>query len=361
MNRMRVPLIGSTVTTDAGQIAPVKENYSQLGESGPQEVGGNTGQYNPSTPATPTSPEAPTAPTAPSLHQVRIPQPVENTPQQFKYVFDQYGRARAVALAHESDVQTNGTPQTAADNIETNAPVATNPPLEPRVGGSGSDVSGMQRQIQDLTSTVQLLAQHALKGDTPKADLGPQPPDPTQFDMYDANQLREYNRLNSAYVRAEVSHQLSNAMAPHGSALQNAQWTADYNILRTQNQNDPHFTEKADVALRLVALNPTKFTIPEAYNYVSDLPLNFTQKNGAREDHTQEAQQQTRQNQSTASNSQPPQKRTLTVDEANEKAEQAKRLASSGAVNSGQLEPLPSNIKGLGDIMAYNYQTGRRR
>jgi len=110
--------------------------------------------------------------------------------------------------------------------------------------------------------------------------------------------------------------------------------------------NDPNFKPFMDKALQMVAKSNGRFSIPDAYDFVAASQITSPPQVAP------------------PSPSGKPAQRTLTAQEAAQKAAQANSLPPRNGV-SGAAEPaLPTslmNIGALGRIMLHNQQTGRAR
>jgi hypothetical protein len=197
--------------------------------------------------------------------------------------------------------------------------------------------------MAELKQSMQLMAQGQLQ--QPQQPQGPQPPDPAEFDFDDPAQVKEFHKQNNAYIQATVQQSVQSALAPHEGAMQAAEYTRQYNSVLADHANDPNFKPFMDKALQLVAKSGGQFSIPAAYDLVADTqitsPLQAASSPGVK-----------------------PGQRTLTAQEAAQKAAQAHSLPPRNGV-SGAGEPgLPvslQNVAALGRIMLHNQQTGRAR
>lgn len=305
------------------------------------------------TPAPPTPEPAQTQQMGrPSLHQARIPRTAQEQPeQQYKIEFNEKtGKAKYVTFTPEP-----AQPDIVADVDDSTVDagggaldgVADVPPQDTQVTPPTAqtfDGNALAQQVNRLTEFVTLLAGDKLRGlqPEPAKPTAPQPPDPTQFDFYEPAQVAEFHRLNNAYIQATVRHEVNSALEPHGEALQGAQWNRDVNALIGTRGSEPNFQANMDAAIRLVAKQPNRFSIPEAYDIAASLLPTSPQKAAAPAQPTAK-----------------PAQRTMTVEEAAQKAAQAKRLPASQGVSGTGQPRLPSHIKTLGAIMAWNRQNGR--
>jgi len=202
----------------------------------------------------------------------------------------------------------------------------------------------LTREIAELKQTMQLMAQGL--GGQPQQPQGPTPPDPTEFDFYEPSQVKEFHRLNNEYMQAMVQQSVHSALAPHQDAMQQAEYTRQYNSVLADYGNDPNFKPFMDKALQMVAKSNGRFSIPDAYDFVAASQITSPPQVAP------------------PSPSGKPAQRTLTAQEAAQKAAQANSLPPRNGV-SGAAEPaLPTslmNIGALGRIMLHNQQTGRAR
>jgi hypothetical protein len=231
----------------------------------------------------------------------------------------------------------------AADDAPVDSPI-------PRGNGlpdtAGQPYDALHREISELKQTVQLMAQGQMGGQ-PQQPQAPQPPDPTQFDMFEPRELAEFHRLNNAYFQAEVQRSVQAALEPHQGAMQSAEYTRQYNSVVGDYGNDPSFKPYMEKALQMVVKSGGKFSIPEAYDLIASSQITSPHQTAA-------------QPQGYAK----PGQRTLTEQEAAQKAAQARSLPPRNGV-SGAAEPaLPTslmNVGALGRIMLHNQQSGRAR
>jgi|SRR5262245_14626400 len=202
----------------------------------------------------------------------------------------------------------------------------------------------LRQEMAELKQAMQYMAQ-GQAGRQPQQPQAPQPPDPSQVDWYDAGQVAEYHRQHDAYVDAKVDYKVNAALDPHRETMQSAEYTRQYNSVLADYGNDPNFKPIMDKALQMVAKSNGGFSIPEAYTLVASAQI-------------------TSPHQAAPSPSANTGQRTLTVQEAAQKAAQARSLPARNGV-SGTGEPaLPTslmNVGALGRIMLHNQQTGRAR
>lgn len=330
----KVPLIGTNVTSEVEGAQP----------------GATTPPVQPTAQAQP--------PQRQSLHQVRMPRQEQQV--EVRGEFDDKGRIKWVPVEKTQEQAAQGAEAVAdvdASTVDAGVGALDGgvdvPPLTSQThatAGESFQVSELQKQIANLTQTVNILAQVQLKGALPEPakPQAPQPPNPADFDLYDLQQFAEFNKLNQAYIQATVRHEVNTALEPHGNALQDAELNRQYNAVVYQHGRDDNFQPVMQDALRLVAAFPN-ISIPDAYKHVAS------------------TQSTTSPRQPAATTSQPvakPTQRTLTAQEAAQKAAQAKSLPASQGV-SGTPEPgLPAslrNVGALGRIMFHNQQSGRAR
>src|SRR5262245_14733319 len=233
------------------------------------------------------------------------------------------------------------------------------PQEEPAADAQGSDETAQQtetqiaqpydvltKQIADLTQTVQFMAQNQFRGQ-PQEPQGPQPPDPTEYDFYDPRQVKEFQQQNNSYIQQMVNQSVQAAMAPHQDTMRSAEYSRQYNNVLAEHGDNPNFKPIMDTALQLVAKHPQKFSIPEAYEFVASSQITSPQS--------------TAQPFQTAAK---PAQRTITAQEAAQKAQQAQSLPGRNGVSGAGEPALPAalqNVGALGRIMLHNQQTGRAR
>ena len=204
----------------------------------------------------------------------------------------------------------------------------------------------LHREISELKQTMQLMAQNQLASGQPQQPQGPQPPDPTEFDFYDPHQVKEFHRLNNEFIQATVQHSVQSALDPHRETMQSAEYTRQYNGVLADYGNDPNFKPFMDKALQMVAKSNGRYSIPEAYELVASLQITSPHQTAA------------------PSPSARPAQRTLTSQEAAQKAAQAQSLPGRNGVSGAGEPALPAslmNVGALGRIMLHNQQTGRAR
>lgn len=300
--------------------------------------------YSGRTPADSQTPQSAPAPTSNGI------------PAGMGFVFDKFGRAKLVSkeqaqaqaqeFGQRADEGADEGIDEGADFVD-DASDSTGPPAgagsRTAQGAATVDLPAIQSQISELSQAVSLLMQSQIAGKPlaemmgrPAKPAAPTPPDPAQFDFVDPQSAAEYHRLNNAYMQAMIQQSVSEAFAPHREAMEGAKWQTQYNKLLADRGREPNFTAKAEAALKLVQKHPSKFSIPEAYDLVSDL-----------------VQQSPPQKQQGA-------QRKITPEQAQAKREASKKLpAGNGGVSGGGRAQLPSHITKLGAIMAFNRQFGR--
>src|SRR5215510_5001616 len=255
--------------------------------------------------------------------------------------------AAPTAPEYEPQWQENGqlkwVPQAPAAEPEAEQVVESTVPRGNDGAQQAQPYEALQREMAELKQAMQFMAQGQQQ--PPQRPQAPQPPDPSQVDWYDAGQVAEYHRQHDAYVDAKVDYKVNAAMDPHRETMQSAEYTRQYNSVLADYGNDPNFKPIMDKALQMVAKSNGGFSIPEAYTLVASAQI-------------------TSPHQAAPSPSANTGQRTLTVQEAAQKAAQARSLPARNGV-SGTGEPaLPTslmNVGALGRIMLHNQQTGRAR
>ena len=254
---------------------------------------------------------------------------------EYKPEWKENGQLKWVPQEHAEE------PAAAAEEQHVDSPV-------PRGNGvpdnGGQSYDALHREIAELKQAMQFMAQGQLQ---PQQPQGPQPPNPEDFDFFEPSQVKEFHRRNNEYLQSTVQQSVQAALAPHQGAMQSAEYTRQYNSVLADYGNDPNFKPLMDKALQMVAKSNGQFSIPEAYEWVASFQITSPHQAAA-------------QPQGYAK----PAQRTLTAQEAAQKAAQAQSLPPRNGV-SGAGEPvLPAslmNVGALGRIMLHNQQTGRAR
>jgi|SRR5262245_59151000 len=262
-----------------------------------------------------------------SLHNVRIP--TQTVQADYEPKWDDKGNVKWVPVPQAEEPQEQHTEESIPQETHTAQPY---------------DV--LTKQIADLTQTVQFMAQNQFRGQ-PQEPQGPQPPDPTEYDFYDPRQVKEFQQQNNSYIQQMVNQSVQAAMAPHQDTMRSAEYSRQYNNVLAEHGDNPNFKPIMDTALQLVAKHPQKFSIPEAYEFVASSQITSPQS--------------TAQPFQTAAK---PAQRTITAQEAAQKAQQAQSLPGRNGVSGAGEPALPAalqNVGALGRIMLHNQQTGRAR
>jgi|SRR5499426_712119 len=263
-----------------------------------------------------------------SLHTVRLS--TQPTPE-YKPEWQENGRLKWVQEQPAEE------PATAEPEQVVDSPVPRG-----NDGAQAQSYEALRQEMAELKQTMQMMAQGQFQ---PQQPQGPQPPNPEEFDFYEPRQVAEFHQRNNEYIQSMVQQSIQTALAPHQGAMQTAEYTRQYNSVLADYGNDPNFKPLMDKALQMVAATNGQFSIPDAYDWVSKAQI-------------------TSPLQATPSPSVKPAQRTITTQEAAQKAAQAHSLPSRNGV-SGAAEPaLPTslmNIGALGRIMLHNQQTGRAR
>ena len=266
-----------------------------------------------------------------SLHTVRMVSQVAQP--DYKPEWKENGQLKWVP-------QEQAEPEAAAEEQVVDSPVPRG-----NADTAAQPYDALHQEIAELKQTIQLMAQSQLGGAQPQQPQGPQPPDPAQFDFFEPRDVAEYQRQNNAYIQSIVQQSIQTALAPHQGAMQSAEYTRQYNSVLADYGNDPNFKPLMDKALQMVAKSNGQFSIPEAYEWVASFQITSPQ-------------------QAAPSPSANPGQRTLTAQEAAQKAAQARSLPPRNGVSGAGEPPLPAalqNVASLGRIMLHNQQTGRAR
>jgi len=263
-----------------------------------------------------------------SLHTVRLAAP---TAPEYEPQWQENGQLKWVPQAPAEEP--------AEQVVESTVPRGNE---HPDNGAQTQPYDALRQEMAELKQAMQFMTQGQLQPQKPQA---PQPPDPSQVDWYDAAQVAEYHRQHDAYVDAKVDYKVNAALDPHRGAMQDAEYARQYNSVYADHGNDPNFKPIMQKALQMVVANGG-LTIPAAYDWVTKAQISSPQTAAQPQGYVKPAQ------------------RTLTAQEAAQKAAQAQSLPTRNGV-SGAAEPtLPSSlhrIDALGRIMFHNQQSGRAR
>lgn len=197
--------------------------------------------------------------------------------------------------------------------------------------------AALESQVAQLTQLVTVMAQAQISGKSIGELLGqpaaPAEPDYSQVDMYDpgqvANMIRDVVRSETQAFRQEFQQQ-------HQATLEGARQRQEYDLTVAKYGHEPNFQNKIAAALEIAQANP-QMPVENAYLVVSHIGARIHPEIKA-PDTARAATGATR---------------TITAEQAAQKAEQAKRLpGNSGVRGAGQPE-MPAHIKGLGNHMAW--------
>lgn len=280
-----------------------------------------------------------------SLHTVRVPQPA--APPEYEPQWTDKMQLKWVPARQPE-------PEPAAEEQQVDSPVPRGNGFSDNGAQQAQPYDALSREIAELKQTVQLMA----RASEPQQPQGPQPPNPEDFDFYEPSQVKEFHRLNNEYIQATVQQSVQAAFAPHQGAMQSAEYNRQYNSVLADHgwladgSENPHFKPLMEQAIRLVAESNGRYSIPEAYDRAE---LDAYRQSKLSSPHRTATQPQ---------GYAKPGQRTLTAQEAAQKAAQAQSLPQRSGVNGAGEPPLPAglmNVGALGRIMLHNQQTGRAR
>jgi hypothetical protein len=292
------------------------------------------------TPADPVPVPAQTDANAPAANAVetpaRTPTPIEEfhpslDPSKVSMTFDPVSGKLQVrpieAAAADGPVQDSPAPTPPASPA---APAEPSTPAAPV-----SEVTELKGQVSQLTTLVTAMVQAQASG-RPLAEVLGQPaapaaPDYADVDMYDPKQAAQLVR---DVVRAEIQ----NSMSAHQPTLDAARRRQEFDAALAKHGTDPAFHDKSLAAMELVKANPA-LTINAAYDLVASIAKTLQPKTAAAP--AAPAQTATR---------------TITPEQAAEKAAQAKNLPSNSGVRGEGRSGPPAHIKGLGQMIAWELQ-----
>lgn len=207
--------------------------------------------------------------------------------------------------------------------------------------GQGADVvAELRGQLGQMTQLVTAMAQAQLSGKPLGEVLGLSAPaqvepDYSSLDLYDPAQLANF-------IKQSVGSAINGAMTPYQGTIENARRRQEYDAVALQFGHEADFRQKSVAAIQLVAENPA-LTIEQAYATINKISQTLAPKQTA----PAAAATQPAANNAT---------RTLTAEQAAQKAEQAKRLPGNSGVRGAGKPEMPSHITGLGQMIAWNLQ-----
>jgi ribosomal protein L12E/L44/L45/RPP1/RPP2 len=165
-------------------------------------------------------------------------------------------------------------------------------------------------------------------------------PDYSQYDLYEPTQRAQFIKTLRDEIRSEIRAEL----APHQQTIDGARRRQEYDTVAAQHGTDTNFNAKVVQALTLVKENQS-LTIGQAYDLVNRIAAAVAPAAAAANPATSTVQQPAK----------PPATRTITAQQAEQKAEQAKTLpASNSGVRGAAPAPMPANIKNFGDMLVWN-------
>ena len=300
------------------------------------------------------------SPPAPEVPQVASPtQPNSDTPVQgtsgatksdpfvgMEIVFDKNNRARWVNHEKAALIRAeNGQPET--EEAPADAPTEELPELPQEETPANPPTPPPSQQPIDLNQRIAQLENALITfmtGQQPQAQKEAEP-NYEEIDLYDPRQL-------SSFIRNEMQTAMKGIIDPHLPTIKGARVNQELRNVEAKYSADKNYSNRILLAQQLVEANP-EMTMENAYKIAthSETVLNAGK----------ESPQPTQNNAVPPSGISQPTTRTLTAEQAQKKAEQAKRLPkpNSGASGvSSRVNP-PTGMKGLGDMMAHNYRYNR--
>ncbi len=226
-----------------------------------------------------------------------------------------------------------------------------------QAGQPSSEIAELRTQLASMAQILTAVVTGQANGKSIAEVLGvqsqpagPTPPDPTQFDLYDPQQLAEYHKQNALYNQAMIRQGVSEALQPHLPAIQGARQSQELTALQAKYGTDPNYQNNVAAAMDLMEANPG-MQAERAYGIVSHIV------NKARpQTQSSKSQSNVPSNGNTANGANKARQTTLTPEQAAAKAAQAAKLPqSSGVRGAGPAAP-PDNIEGLGDLILWETQ-----
>jgi hypothetical protein len=354
-NSFTVPVEGANVkagvayvkTADGG-VAPASGQPTTTGQPGASINAGVTGQTGQGATATPETQQP-----AKDLTLIEQFHPSLDPAKVTMSWDEKTGRVRIAPIEAAADegVEAEGEADTGSDLPDLGQQHQTIPggsqAGQTTQTGQGADVvADLRGQIGQLTQIVTAIAQAQLSGKGLDEVLGlqqqkPVEPDYSNLDLYDPAQL-------AGFIKQTVGAAITGAMAPHQQTMEGARRRQEYDAVALKFSHEPDFHQKSVAAIQLVAEQPA-LTIEQAYGIVNKISQTIAPKQPATT--------------STAATQQPAAQqatRTITAEQAAQKAEQAKRLPGNSGVKGAGKPEMPAHITGLGQMIAWNLQEASR-
>ncbi len=341
--KLQVPVEGSNIRRETTYPVATENGYAVVGQKAPPILA-------PEAEAPATIPETPQTPQTPP----RELQPLEQFHPAFinkDIRFDEKtGRLRITPKAEEVAAAA----ETQDEGAESELP-ALGEQHQAIPGGTESQQAAPSSEIQQLRAEMaqnnQLMvamAQSMMSGRPLNEFLGlapsqPAEPDYSEYDLYDPDQRSAFIKQ----IRQEARAEAQAAIAPHQQVIQSARQQQEQIIVAQQYGNDANFQNKMAAALQLVQANPA-MSVENAYKIVSHIVgVAVPSQSKA------VAPSQASANQAT---------RTITPEQAQQKAEQAKRLPRDSGVRGAGPAPVPEHfgVGDLGKMIAWNLQQASR-
>lgn len=267
-------------------------------------------------------------------------------PDKFQLTFEPgTGRVKVVAKAAPPAATPAAEPPASPG---TPAPGTTPPPATPPAApGAHPEIAALTAQVNQLQSTIALLAKASASGMSLGDLLGqgqpakPAAPDFSQVDLYEPAQL-------SAFIADTVKSAFATAMEPYQGGLDDAKRRNQFTNTQMKHGADPNFNAKVAASIQLVSQNPT-MTIDGAYEMVNSIAGLLTPAGTAPPPPPPAQPPAT------------PPGRTITAAEQARLIAAANNLPSDGGVRAADTEAMPAHIKGLGQMLAWNLQQASMR
>jgi hypothetical protein len=260
----------------------------------------------------------------------------------YQLTFNQYGRVvmkpRAEAVP-EPPPETKSTEETGPDSLTEGLPeLDTEPAIVPSQPAMATTdpMAAIQNQINNLTQVVLHLARSG-QTNQPTTATEPAEPEYARYDLSDPAQL-------DSYIKDQISQGVSQGLKMHTSVEQEVnRQIAEVSAKHGQQA----FKAREPMLVELSKANPNA-SVQDLWNLSENLLRGLVPAPTTAAPARPAAQQASR---------------TITTEQARQKAEQAKRLpqGNNGVKGAGQSTAPPPNIKGLGNLMAWHIsQRGTR-
>ena len=229
-------------------------------------------------------------------------------------------------------------PLEAAEGESSNGSTPTSSP------SSSTEVARLREQVESQSRLIQAMMIAQAQGKPLSEALGlsqPAAPEPdySQYDLYDEGQRAAFVRQLREDALAQARAEVQAALQPHLPALAGAKQQMEFLAVQAKHGKDPDFARKVEVTQRLLQGNPN-VSFAQTFDLVSQIHQSLGNKTGSPQRATPNQARQT----------------TLTPEQADIKAEQARRYGQNSGVRGGGEPPLPEHIRTFREAALWTQQ-----